>query len=85
MLDLKSIEKAYDRVSHVVHRTPYSYAPILSQLSGYEVYLKKENLQRTGAFKLRGAFNKIASLIEAGDRGGVVAASAGNHAQGVAF
>jgi threonine dehydratase len=85
MLDLKSIEKAYDRVSTVVHRTPFSYAPILSQLSGYEVYLKKENLQRTGAFKLRGAFNKIASLIEAGDRGGVVAASAGNHAQGVAF
>lgn len=85
MLDLKSIEKAYDRVSDVVHRTPFSYAPILSQLSGYEVYLKKENLQRTGAFKLRGAFNKIASLIEAGDKGGVVAASAGNHAQGVAF
>ena len=85
MLDLKSIEKAYDRVASVAHRTPFSYAPILSQLSGYEVYLKKENLQRTGAFKLRGAFNKIASLIEAGDRGGVVAASAGNHAQGVAF
>ena len=85
MLDLKSIEKAYERVSHVVHRTPFSYAPILSQMSGYEVYLKKENLQRTGAFKLRGAFNKIASLIEAGDRGGVVTASAGNHAQGVAF
>jgi len=85
MLDLKSIEKAYERVSQVAHRTPFSYAPILSQLSGYEVYLKKENLQRTGAFKLRGAFNKIASLMEAGDRGGVVAASAGNHAQGVAF
>ncbi len=85
MLDLKSIEKAYDRVSDVVHRTPFSYAPILSQLSGYEVYLKKENLQRTGAFKLRGAFNKIASLIEKGEKGGVVAASAGNHAQGVAF
>ncbi|GIT98329.1 threonine ammonia-lyase [Sulfurovum sp. TSL1] len=85
MLDLKSIQKAYERVSDVVHRTPFSYAPILSQMSGYEVYLKKENLQRTGAFKLRGAFNKIASLIEAGDKGGVVASSAGNHAQGVAF
>ena len=85
MLDLKSIQKAYERVADVVHRTPFSYAPILSQMSGYEVYLKKENLQRTGAFKLRGAFNKIASLIEAGDRGGVVASSAGNHAQGVAF
>lgn len=85
MLNLNTIQKAYGRVSAVVHRTPFSFAPILSKLSGYEVYLKKENLQRTGAFKLRGAFNKIATIIEAGDRGGVVAASAGNHAQGVAF
>ncbi|SFV68917.1 Threonine dehydratase [hydrothermal vent metagenome] len=85
MLDLNTIKKAYERVSGVVHRTPFAYAPILSQISGYEVYLKKENLQRTGAFKLRGAFNKIASLVEANQKGGVVAASAGNHAQGVAF
>ncbi len=85
MLDLKSIKKAQERLNGVIHHTPFSYAPILSEVSGYEVYLKKENLQRTGAFKLRGAFNKIASLIEAGKRGGVVAASAGNHAQGVAF
>ncbi len=85
MLDLQSIEKAYDRVSRVVHKTPFAYAPILSEISGYEVYLKKENLQRTGAFKLRGAFNRIAALVESGNKGGVVAASAGNHAQGVAF
>jgi len=85
MLDLNTIKKAYERVSGIVHRTPFSYAPILSDLSGYKVYLKKENLQRTGAFKLRGAFNKVATLIEAGEKGGVVAASAGNHAQGVAF
>jgi len=85
MLDLVEIKNAYNRVKSVVHRTPFSYAPILSQISGYEVYLKKENLQRTGAFKLRGAFNRIAALVERGDRGGVVAASAGNHAQGVAF
>jgi threonine dehydratase len=85
MLDLKEIEKAYERVSGVVHRTPFSYAPILSQMSGLEVHLKKENLQRTGAFKLRGAFNKIASLMEEGGITGVVAASAGNHAQGVAY
>ena len=85
MLDLKAIKKAHKRVSEVTHRTPFSYAPILSESSGYEVYLKKENLQRTGAFKLRGAFNKIATLVENGDRKGVVAASAGNHAQGVAF
>ena len=85
MLDLQSIEKAYQRVSSVVHKTPFAYAPHLSEISGYEVYLKKENLQRTGAFKLRGAFNRIATLVEAGKKGGVVAASAGNHAQGVAF
>ncbi|RLA66418.1 MAG: threonine ammonia-lyase [Epsilonproteobacteria bacterium] len=85
MLDLKHIKKAQQRVSGVVHRTPFTYAPILSQISGHEVYLKKENLQRTGAFKLRGAFNKIASLLESGDKNGVVTASAGNHAQGVAF
>ncbi len=85
MLDLNSIKKAQERLNGVVHHTPFSYAPILSEISGYEVYLKKENLQRTGAFKLRGAFNKIATLIEAGKKGGVVAASAGNHAQGVAF
>ncbi|HFQ60803.1 MAG TPA: threonine ammonia-lyase [Epsilonproteobacteria bacterium] len=86
MLDLNKIKKAYERVLGVVHRTPFAYAPILSELSGYEVYLKKENLQRTGAFKLRGAFNKIASLVASSeDKRGVVAASAGNHAQGVAF
>jgi threonine dehydratase len=90
MINLNSIEKAYERVSAVVHRTPFTFAPILSEMSGYEVYLKKENLQRTGAFKLRGAFNRIASLVEEAsnnkiDLNGVVAASAGNHAQGVAF
>ncbi|HIC77605.1 MAG TPA: threonine ammonia-lyase [Sulfurovum sp.] len=85
MLDLKSIEQASKRLKGVAHRTPFSYTPILSEISGYEVYLKKENLQRTGAFKLRGAFNRIASLVEDGKKGGVVAASAGNHAQGVAF
>ena len=85
MLDLKSIEEASKRLEGVSDRTPFSYAPILSEISGYRVYLKKENLQRTGAFKLRGAFNKIAILVECGKKGGVVAASAGNHAQGVAF
>ncbi len=85
MLDLEAVKKAQNHVSEVIHHTPFSYAPILSEISGYEVYLKKENLQRTGAFKLRGAFNKIATLVEGGDRKGVVAASAGNDAQWVAF
>ncbi|WP_456458553.1 threonine ammonia-lyase [Nitratifractor sp.] len=85
MVDLKRIGRARKRISDVVLRTPFAYAPILSEISGYEIYLKKENLQRTGSFKLRGAFNKIAALIEEGRKNGVVAASAGNHAQGVAF
>jgi len=85
MLDLAAVVQAKKRISGVVSRTPFSHAPILSQMTGYEVYLKKENLQRTGAFKLRGAFNKIATLVEQGIEGGVVASSAGNHAQGVAF
>ncbi|CAA6808198.1 MAG: Threonine dehydratase (EC [uncultured Sulfurovum sp.] len=85
MLDLKSIKEAQERLSGVAYNTPFSYAPILSEMSGHEVYLKKENLQETGSFKIRGAFNKIATLIENGKTGGVVAASAGNHAQGVAF
>jgi len=53
MLDLQQIRTAYERVKGVVHRTPFSYAPILSQISGYEIYLKKENLQRTGVSKQR--------------------------------
>jgi len=85
MLDLKRIGRARKRISEVISKTPFAYAPILSEISGYEIYLKKENLQRTGSFKLRGAFNKIATLIEEGRKNGVVAASAGNHAQGVAF
>jgi threonine dehydratase len=85
MITLKDIELALTRVSKVVSKTPFSYAPILSKTTGYEVYLKKENLQNTGSFKLRGAFNKIASLDNNERAKGVVAASAGNHAQGVAL
>ena len=85
MISLKTIEDAKKRIKSVVVNTPFSYAPHLSEFSGCEVYLKKENLQNTGAFKLRGAYNKIATLSEQERASGVVAASAGNHAQGVAF
>ena len=85
MLNLNAVQTAANRLEEVIHHTPMSHAPILSEMTGLEIYIKKENLQRTGSFKLRGAFNKIATLIEAGRRNGVVAASAGNHAQGVAF
>jgi threonine dehydratase len=85
MIDLKDIKKAKERIDGVVAKTPFAYAPILSDKVGAKVFLKKENLQFTGAFKLRGAYNKIASLTQEEKKKGVVAASAGNHAQGVAF
>ncbi len=85
MLNLKKIYEAKKRIEGVVVETPLAYAPYLSELSQSNVYLKKENLQVTGAFKIRGAYNKIASLSQEQRACGVVAASAGNHAQGVAL
>jgi len=85
LLDIKKIYEARERIKNIVVDTPFSYAPYLSELSSSEVYLKKENLQITGAFKIRGAYNKIASLSDKQRACGVVAASAGNHAQGVAL
>ncbi len=85
MLDIKKVYEAKERIKDVVVDTPFSYAPYLSEITSCEVYLKKENLQVTGAFKIRGAYNKIASLSDEQRACGVVAASAGNHAQGVAL
>lgn len=85
MIDLQKIYDAQDRIEGVTVKTPFGFAPYLSQSSGIDVYLKKENLQVTGAFKIRGAYNKLASLSEEQRSCGVVAASAGNHAQGVAM
>lgn len=85
MVELNKIYEAKERISGVVTKTPFAYAPFLSEKSGCEVYLKKDNLQVTGAFKIRGAYNKIASLSDEQRACGVVAASAGNHAQGVAL
>ncbi len=85
MLDVKKIYEAKERIKDVVVNTPFSFAPHLSELSGSDVFLKKENLQITGAFKIRGAYNKVASLSDEQRACGVIAASAGNHAQGVAL
>ena len=85
MIDLKNIEDAKKVVQKVAVKTPFAYAPILSKRFGCNIFLKKENLQVTGAFKIRGAFNKISKLSDDEKKRGVVAASAGNHAQGVAF
>ena len=85
MIALSEIIKAKRQISAIVTKTPCVLAPILSEVAGAEVYLKKENLQITGAYKLRGAYNKIASLSKEEQERGVIAASAGNHAQGVAY
>jgi len=85
MINIKDIQEAKQRLDGIVRNTPVGYAPILSKNSDADVYLKKENLQLTGSFKLRGAFNKIAKLSKEERDRGVVAASAGNHAQGLAY
>ena len=79
------IVAARELLSDVVSTTPVLYSRVLSELAGGPVYLKCENLQRTGSFKVRGAYTRIARMSDAERARGVVAASAGNHAQGVAF
>jgi len=76
---------ARELLSDVISPTPLLYSRVLSEQTGGPVYLKCENLQRTGSFKVRGAYVRIARLSDAERARGVIAASAGNHAQGVAF
>jgi threonine dehydratase len=82
---LADVEAARGRIAGVARVTPVFPSETLSRLAGRPVHLKAENLQRTGAFKIRGAFNTIATLGEAERAVGVVAASAGNHGQAVAW
>ncbi|MFD4181197.1 threonine ammonia-lyase [Rhodococcus sp. NPDC058514] len=79
------IAAAAQLLAPVIRRTPMLASRVLSERSGHDVWLKCENLQRTGSFKPRGAYNRIANLTAEQRAGGVVAASAGNHAQGVAW
>lgn len=79
------IKDAQKRLDGVIRKTELSKSYSLTQLTGMNVFIKAENRQITNAFKLRGAYNKIASLTEEEKRRGVIASSAGNHAQGVAF
>src|SRR5689334_2558776 len=78
------IDAAADVVAPFAVRTPLLSFPVLDERVGAKVFLKPEMLQRTGSFKFRGAFNKLASIPEDKRAGGVVAFSSGNHAQGVA-
>jgi len=84
MVTLPDIQAAQETIHEAIALTPCRYSGFLSRLTGADVHLKLENLQNTGSFKIRGAFNKLSALT-AGERSrGVIAASAGNHAQGVA-
>jgi threonine dehydratase len=82
---LALVKEAFERIKTVVNPTPIVYSTSLSRMHGLEIYLKLENLQKTGSFKVRGAYNKIFSLSEEQKKRGVIAASSGNHAQGVAW
>lgn len=84
-LSLRDFEAAAKRLSGIVHHTELDLSSTFSKMAGGEVYLKCENRQKTGSFKLRGAANKIAAMCERGEGSAVVASSAGNHAQGVAY
>jgi threonine dehydratase len=85
VIGLADVVAARERVNGAIYNTPCPHSQMLSGLTGQQVYLKLENLQMTGSFKERGALNRIAMLTPEQAARGVVAASAGNHAQGVAY
>jgi threonine dehydratase len=84
-VSLSTIRAARERIGDAIHLSPCQLSHHLSERIGLPIYLKLENLQRTGSFKERGALNKLLTLTDAERKRGVIAASAGNHAQGVAF
>ncbi len=83
-IGLEDVLAARERIREAIYYSPCAHSEMLSGLTGQQVYLKLENLQMTGSFKERGALNKIAMLVPEQAERGVIAASAGNHAQGVA-
>jgi threonine dehydratase len=85
VIDINDINKARELLAGQVLHTPTILSPALSNLTGAEVYLKLENQQVTGSFKVRGSYVRMSSLSEAERGAGVIAASAGNHAQGVGY
>lgn len=85
MLTLEKFEEASELVKRVTNPTKLVYSDYLSEQCGGKVYLKPENMQHTGAYKIRGAYYKISTLSEEEKERGLITASAGNHAQGVAF
>lgn len=84
-ISLEDIKKARETLAGITVRTELAYTNTLSDLTGNRIYLKLENQQRTGSFKLRGAYNKVAHLSAEEKQHGIIASSAGNHAQGTAL
>lgn len=84
MLELTDFEQARERLKDALKPTPLIYSEVFSKECANQIYIKPENLQNTGSFKIRGAYNKILQLSEKERSRGLIAASAGNHAQGVA-
>ncbi|MCL2847412.1 MAG: threonine ammonia-lyase [Firmicutes bacterium] len=84
-LTFEDVLKAQKRIADAVHKTSQYYSETFSKFSGNSIYLKTENLQKTGSFKARGAYNMIAKQCEINCHASVITASAGNHAQGVAY
>lgn len=84
-LNLAKVKEAQQNIKKVARKTPLFYTSTFSEECNCNVYLKCENKQKTGAFKLRGAYNKLVNLTEEQKEKGVIASSAGNHAQGVAY
>ena len=82
---LATVQQARERINGFIVNSPCRHSMELSSMTGAEIYLKLDNVQRTGAFKERGALNKILTLTDSEKHAGVVAASAGNHAQAVAY
>lgn len=85
MLNVNQIHEAHERIASRIHRTPVITSRQFNEVAGKEVFFKCENFQRAGAFKIRGATNKIQSLTEDEKQRGIVAFSSGNHAQAVAL
>ena len=85
MLTLEAFEEASELVKQVTAETKLIHSDYFSSISGNRVYLKPENMQKTGAYKIRGAYYKISTLTEEERARGLITASAGNHAQGVSF
>src|SRR6266478_2818367 len=85
MITLPDVQAALERVRQSIYLSPCTISATFSQLTGNSIYLKLDNLQRTGAFKERGALNKLLTLTKKERDQGVIAASAGNHAQGLAY